>query len=168
MMHKAWNSIEGVSCYFLMSSVKFQGHEEVKNWQLGSGFSISGWYPNSNSQMAMKRRGRDSLLFPKVIRQSSRSHGTKNRRFESDLGKITRPVAAVKSLRFAVLFSSLSCSLSDWWMGGGGGGGGGYLASDILVGLFVVWHGSGNFCFKEDSSMKISVEAHSISDALTW
>ena len=33
----------------------------------------------------------------------SRSHGLKNQWFESNLNKITRPVAAIKSLRFALL-----------------------------------------------------------------
>ena len=46
------------------------------------------------------RRG--ALLSFKVICQISRSHGLKNRRFESNLSKITRPVAAIKSLRFAL------------------------------------------------------------------
>ena len=41
-------------------------------------------------------------MFFRVIHQISRSHGLKNRRFESNLSKITRPVAAIKSLRFAL------------------------------------------------------------------
>ena len=48
------------------------------------------------------RRG--ALLFFEVIHQISRSHGLKNRWFGSNLSKITRPVAAIKSLRFALLF----------------------------------------------------------------
>ena len=36
----------------------------------------------------------------------------KNRRFESSLSKITRPVAAIKSLRFAL--SILSCTVCNW------------------------------------------------------
>ena len=35
------------------------------------------------------------------------SHRLKNRRFESDLSKITRPVATIKSLRFAFLWLSM-------------------------------------------------------------
>ena len=38
-----------------------------------------------------------------------RSHGLKNRRFESNLSKITRPVAAFKSLRFALLSHANFC-----------------------------------------------------------
>ena len=45
--------------------------------------------------------GRGALLFFGAIHIISRSRGLKNRRFESNLCKITRPVAAIKSLRFA-------------------------------------------------------------------
>ena len=55
-------------------------------------------------------------MFFGVIHQISRSHGLKNRRFESNLSKITRPVAAIKSLRFAlfslILDSSVGLSAS--------------------------------------------------------
>ena len=40
--------------------------------------------------------GRSSLLFFETIHQISMSQGLKNRRFVSDLGRITRPVAAIK------------------------------------------------------------------------
>ena len=45
---------------------------------------------------------RNALLFFEVIHQISRSHGLKNQGFESNLSKITRPVAAIRSLRFAL------------------------------------------------------------------
>ena len=51
-----------------------------------------------------------SYYFWEVIHQISRSHGLKNLRFESNLSEITRPVAAVKPLRFA-LFHQVSI---DW------------------------------------------------------
>ena len=41
----------------------------------------------------------------KVIHQISRSHELKNLRFESNLSKITRPVAAIKSLRFTLFLN---------------------------------------------------------------
>ena len=50
-----------------------------------------------------KKLRRDALLFFVVIHQISRSCGLKNLRFESNLSKIIRPVAAIKSLRFALL-----------------------------------------------------------------
>ena len=45
------------------------------------------------------------------IHQIWRSHGLKNRRFESNLSKITRPVAAIKSLWFAFALLWL-----PWWV----------------------------------------------------
>ena len=46
---------------------------------------------------------RDVLLFFKVIHLISRSHNMKNQWSESNLSKISRPVAAFKSPRFALL-----------------------------------------------------------------
>ena len=81
------------------------------------------WRWNDTCSLMLLRRG--ALLFFKVIRQISRSHGSKNRRIWPRLGvsgpllqfeftngyemmhdiwiqfEITRPVAAIKSLRFA-------------------------------------------------------------------
>ena len=83
MLHKAWNSKGEVPYCFPMSSIKFQGH---------TGQNITAF-----------KSLRFALL--KVIRQISRSHGLKNRWLESNLSKITRPVAAIKSLRFALFIS---------------------------------------------------------------
>ena len=55
-------------------------------------------------QKAWKLHRRGALFFFGVIHQISRSHGLKNRRFEAILSKITRPAAAIKSLRFVLLF----------------------------------------------------------------
>ena len=62
---------------------------------------IHQWLRNDAKCLKSHRRG--ALLFFWVIHQISRSHRLKNRRFESNLSKITRPVAAIKSLRFALL-----------------------------------------------------------------
>ena len=95
-----------------------------------------------NDVQSLKQHRRGALLFFKIIRQISRSHGTINRRFkimhkawcnleqvsyhfrghpsnfkvtraeksrfESNLSKITRPVAAIKSLRVALLGNGLT------------------------------------------------------------
>ena len=69
-----------------------------------------------NSGMAIKwytwlRNMEEVLYFFEVICQISRSHEPKNRQFHgfgSDLGKIARPVAAIKSLRLALFISKLS------------------------------------------------------------
>ena len=58
------------------------------------------WCIGNNAQSLMYYR-RGALLFCEVIHQISSSHRLKYRQFESNLSKITRPVAAIKSLRFA-------------------------------------------------------------------
>ena len=63
---------------------------------------IHRWIWNDAQSLMYYRRG--ALLFFKVIHQISSSHGLKNLWFESNLSKITRPVAAIKSLRFALGF----------------------------------------------------------------
>ena len=81
-----------------------------KTWRFGSDLRISRsqLQSNFNSHMAMKytnsflEHGRGSLLIVEVVCQISRSHRQKNR-FRFDLIKITRPVEAIKSLRFALL-----------------------------------------------------------------
>ena len=57
-----------------------------------------------NYAKSLKKHRRCALLSFWVIHQVSRSHGLKNQRFESSLSKITRPVAAIKSLKFALFF----------------------------------------------------------------
>ena len=53
------------------------------------------------------------------IHQISRSHVLKNRWFKSNLSKITRPVAAIKSLRFALLKQYQdSLFIQMWWKNG--------------------------------------------------
>ena len=58
-----------------------------------------------NDQQSLKQHRSGALWFFKVIHQISRPHELKNRRFESNLSKITRPVAAIKFLRFALLLN---------------------------------------------------------------
>ena len=107
MVHNAWHSIEDVSYCFSRSSIKFQGHTGQKIRRLWPESSFSWltsvgrykWLLNDAQSLTEYRRG--ALLFSKIINQISRSHGLKNQRFESNLS-ITRPVAAIKSLRFAL------------------------------------------------------------------
>ena len=74
MMHKAWSSIEEVPYCFPRSYVKLQGHmvQNITN------FDPNWAFPDCRPVAAFK-----SLRFAlfKVIRQISRSHGSKNRRF---------------------------------------------------------------------------------------
>ena len=60
------------------------------------------WIWNDAHSLMWYRRG--VPLFFVVIHKISRSHVLKNRQFESNLSKITRPVEAIKSLRFALLW----------------------------------------------------------------
>ena len=75
---------------------------QIRRFRSVTAVWIHQWLRKAAQSLKWHRRG--ALLFLKVIRQISRSHGLKNRRFESNLSKITRPVAAIKSLRFALFF----------------------------------------------------------------
>ena len=98
---------------FSRSSIKFQGHAGQRKtiftriecfWTVTTVW-LHRWIWN-NAQSLMCRRGAwiyiYIYIFFEVIHQISRSLGLINRRFESNLSKITRPVAAIKSLRFAL------------------------------------------------------------------
>ena len=110
MMHKAWCSIEEVHYCFPRSSIKFQGHKgkkspistRIERFRSVNSVWIHQWIWSDTQSLMQYRRG--ALLFFEVIHQISRSHGLKNRWFGSNLSQITRPVAAIKSLRFALLF----------------------------------------------------------------
>ena len=141
MVHKAWNSIENVPFCFWRSSVKFKGHTAKKAsistqirrfrtvtlvW-MHQWLRISKWC--KKLKVAYKRCPIYLFIFylfiyiyifwggggwgwgVGVIHQIWRSHGLKNRRFESNLSKITRPVAAIKSLWFAFALLWL-----PWWV----------------------------------------------------
>ena len=83
MMHKAWCSKEEVCCCVPRSSIKFQGHTAKKSSILTyiGHFStvtpvwIHQWLWNDAQSLKLHMKG--ALLFVKVIRQTSRSRGTK-------------------------------------------------------------------------------------------
>ena len=146
MIHKAWSNVEEVPYCFSRSSVKFQGHTAKKKLliltQIGHFRTVAPvwihqWLQNYAKSLKWHRRG--AGLFFGVIHQISRSHGLKNQWFESNLSKITRPVAAIKSLRFALFLGVLSgllffpavvprdirvCGFLCCWLSVGGGVGG--------------------------------------------
>ena len=105
MMHKAWSSIEKVPYCFSRSSVKFQGHIALKIsnlTQIGRFRTVTSVWIHRwlwNVAQSLKQQRRDALWFSKVIDQISRSHGTKHHRWAFP---DYRPVAAFKSLRFAL------------------------------------------------------------------
>ena len=79
MLHKAWNSKEEMPYCFPRSSIKFQGH----TGQNITDFDPNWAFPNYRPVAAFK-----SLRFAlfKVIRQISRSRGSKIRRIWPKLG----------------------------------------------------------------------------------
>ena len=112
MMNNAWSSIEQVSYCFSRSSVKFQGHTALKIVEFDPNWAFPECNCTLNLPMATKLCKKLKVALkrcPLVFRghhQISRSHGLKNRRFESNLSKITGPVAVIKSLRFALFIIS--------------------------------------------------------------
>ena len=105
MMHKTWSSIEEVPYCFSRSSLKFQSYTPKKSsiWtQIGRLQTVTPVWIHQWLRNDAKRIEEVPYCFFGVIHQISRLHGLKNRRFE--LSKIIRPVAAIKSLRFALLF----------------------------------------------------------------
>ena len=74
------------------------------------------WLWNTAQSLMEPRRG--ALLFFEVIHLISRSYRMKNQWFESNLSKVTRPVAAIKSLRFALFtkpYQTMLMILQDVW-----------------------------------------------------
>ena len=75
---------------------------------------IHWWEWNDATNLIWYKRG--ALLFFEVIHQISRSHGLKNRQYESYLSNVIRPVAAIKSLRFVLLyFLLLTSRIASTW-----------------------------------------------------
>ena len=119
MMAKAWSNIEEVPYCFSMSSVKFQGHtvqktsilNQIGRFRTVTPVWILRWIWNDAQSLMLYRRG--ALLFFKVDHQISRSHGLKNLRFESNLSKIARPVAAKKISQICLVFIIMLCFMGN-------------------------------------------------------
>ena len=82
-MHRAWCCLREVPYCFSRSSVKFQGHAAKKAsilTQIGRFRTVTPVWIHQwlrNDAQSLKYHGRGALLFLKVIRHISRSHGTK-------------------------------------------------------------------------------------------
>ena len=132
MMHRAWCCLGEVPYFLSRSSVKFQGHTAKKIVNLDPNWSFPDCDSSLNSPMATKWCKKLEVAWkrcPIVFRGHppiSRSHGLKNWQFESNLSKITRPVAAIKSLRFALfhmvassngnIFNVSGPMWGHWWI----------------------------------------------------
>ena len=98
-----------VPCCFSKSSVKFQGHTVQKNRRFWPELSVSGptlQFDFTDGYDMMHKAGYSieevPYFFFGVIHQIPWSHGLKNWWFGPYLSKITRPIADIKSLRFAL------------------------------------------------------------------
>ena len=110
MMHKAWSSIEEVPYCFSRSSVKFQGYTALKIVEFDPNWAFPDCNSSLNSPMAMKcctklenSKGEMPYCFP---RSSIKFQGHTGQNI-TDFDPIWafpdyRPVAAFKSLRFAL------------------------------------------------------------------
>ena len=114
MMHKAWRSLEQAPYCFSRSFVKFKVTWDKNSLilnRIGRFRTVTPvwihrqvWY----DAQSLHGHGRGSLLFPQVNCQISRPYGPNNQLFHgfgSGLNRITMPVAAIKSLGFALFLS---------------------------------------------------------------
>ena len=119
MMHKAWTRIEEVPYCFWRSYIKFQGHTALKLVEFDPNWAFPDCNSSLNSPMAMKcctkletAKERCPIVFQghpsnfKVTRYKISPILTQKWTFPD-----YRPVAAFKSLRFALLFSNLLSSV---------------------------------------------------------
>ena len=114
MIYKAWSSIEEVPYWLSMSSIKFQGHtgQKIVNFDPNWGFLDSNC--SLNSPMGLKwctKLGVVEKRCPIFSRSSIKFEGHVDRKIDDlnpILSKITRLVAAIESLRFALSFVKLT------------------------------------------------------------
>ena len=119
MMHRAWSSIVEVPYCCSRSYVKFQGHTALKIVEFDPNWAFPDCNSSLNSPMAMKcctkletAKERCPIVFQghpsnfKVTRNKTLPILAQIGRFQ------TRPVAAFKSLRFALLLNKFCLSLS--------------------------------------------------------
>ena len=112
MMHKAWSSIEEVPYCFSRSSVKFQGHTALKFVEFDPNSAFPDCNSSLNSPMAMKcctkletAKGRCPMpyCFPRSSIKFQGHRGQNITDFDPNWAfPDYRPVAAFKSLRFAL------------------------------------------------------------------
>ena len=108
MKHKAWSSRQDVPYCFSRSSVKFWGHrgQEITNFDPNWAFPDCNF--SLNSPMALKWCTKlDIVLFLRSSIKFPGHMGPKNNDLNPILSKNTRPVTAIKSLRFALFRCSL-------------------------------------------------------------
>ena len=120
MLHKAWSSIKEVPYCFANSSVKFQGHTAKKIVE----FDPNGAFPDCNSNwkspMHLKWCTKLDAVQKKclIVFRGHPSNFTVTQAEKLTIWiqfEITRPVLAIKSLRFALFFvSSEIFNQAEW------------------------------------------------------
>ena len=111
MMHKAWSSIEEVPYCFSMSSVKFQGHTAKKKRRIWPKLGVSGLklqfeFIDGYEMLhkAWNNKGEMPYCFPRSSIKFQGHTGQNITDFDPNWAfPDYRPVAAFKSLRFALL-----------------------------------------------------------------
>ena len=114
MMHKAWSSIEEVPYCFARSSVKFQGRTALKIVQFDPDWAFPDCNSSSNSPMATKWCTKLEVALKRcpIVFRGHPSNFTVTQAEKLTIWiqfEITRPVAAIKSLRFALFYEKY-----DW------------------------------------------------------
>ena len=107
MMHKAWSSIEEVPYCIARSSVKFQGRTALKIIQFDPDWAFLDCNLSLNSPMGTKWCTKLEVAWKRcpIVLQGHPSNFTVTRSEKLTIWiqfEITRPVAAIKSLRFAL------------------------------------------------------------------
>ena len=125
MMHKALSSIEEVSYCLARSSVKFQGHTALKIIEFDQDWAFPDCNLSLNSPMGTKWCTKLEVAWKRcpIVLQGHPSNFTVTPAEKLTIWiqfEITRPVAAIKSLRFALLHFAqvvvvqLSCSVQSF------------------------------------------------------
>ena len=119
MMHNAWSSIEEVPYCFARSSVKFQGRTALKIVEFDPDWAFPDCNSSLDSPMATKWCTKLEVAEKRcpIVLQGHPSNFTVTRAEKLTIWiqfEITRPVAAIKSLRFA-LFLAATKQLYEWY-----------------------------------------------------
>ena len=115
MMHKAWSSIEEVPYCFARSSVKLQGRTALKIVKFDPNWVFPDCISSLNSPMATKWCTKLEVAWKRcpIVLQGHPSNFTVTRAEKLTIWiqfEITRLVAAIKSLRFALFLGILQDS----------------------------------------------------------
>ena len=122
MMHRAWSSIVEVPYCFSRSSVKFQGHTALKIVEFDPNWAFPDCNSSFNSPLAMKcctkawnSKGEMPYCFPRSSIKFQGHTVLNITDFDPNWAFLDyRPVAAFKSLRFA-LFLAATKQLYKWY-----------------------------------------------------